>query len=136
MNNFGVDTPINFGRILEGMNKTSNETTYGPGEQPQTNAQKFMTNLIYGISAFIGLVAFILCCVAIYLLCVHCQQNRKVVIGGKEYYMRPPSIAGSETSRDLMGVTKSRDSDMSSKAKNKKGAKILQQHISPSIIDE
>lgn len=72
-----------------------------------------MANLIYGITAFIALVSVILICVAIYLLCVHCQQNKKVVIGGKEYYVRPPSVTGSETSRDLIGATKSRDSDFS-----------------------
>jgi len=68
----------------------------------QTEAEKFMENLIYGITAFIGLVAFLLLCVAIYLLCAHCHQNKKVVIDGKEYYVRPPSIGGSETSRDLI----------------------------------
>ena len=123
LNNFGVDGQVNFGRILQAVNSTVNATATGGVQPTKSRAKVFMTNLIYGITAFIGLVAFVLCCVAIYLLCTHCQQNRKVVIGGKEYYARPPSATGSETSRDLMGLTKSRDSELSNK--NKRGVKVL-----------
>ena len=65
--------------------------------------------------AFIGLVAFILCCIAIYQLCSHFKQNKKVVIGGKEYYAKPPAGYGasSDTARELIGATRSRDSDLS-----------------------
>lgn len=35
-------------------------------EPTKSNAQIFMANFIYGITAFIGLVALVLCCVAIY----------------------------------------------------------------------
>ena len=94
------------------MNNT-NSTNMTSIEPTQTEAEKFMENLIYGITAFIGLVAFVLLCVAIYLLCAHCHENKKVVVDGKEYYVRPPSITGSETSRDLIQQSKSRNSDMS-----------------------
>lgn len=90
-----------------------------------------MKNLIYGITAFLGIVALVLLCYATYLLCIHCQQNKKVVIGGVEYYASPPSIAGSETSRDLIAL---RESDVS--AKNRAGGKVLQQHIGRSVVDE
>ena len=49
-----------------------------------------MANFIYGITAFIALVAFILICGAIYQLCEHFKQNKKVVVGGREYYVKPP----------------------------------------------
>lgn len=117
LHNYTVDADSHFGRILGTTKSQETNSTLSDARPPKTEAQVFMTNLIYGITAFIALVAFILCCVAIYLLCSHCHQNRKVVVNGKEYFARPPSapsVTGSETSRDLMGLTKTRDSDMSS----------------------
>ena len=53
------------------------------------------------------------------------------MIGGVEYYASPPSIGGSETSRDLIAL---RDSDLS--AKKRVGGKVLQKHIGRSVVDE
>ena len=126
-----MEGSASFSRILEAQNLTVTNGTNSTRAQiePKTPAQVFMTNLIYGITAFIGLVAFILCCVAVYLLCQHCHQNKKViVISGKEYYVRPPSGgSGSETSRDLINGPASKDareSDPSSTTKLKAG-KVL-----------
>ena len=71
-----------------------------------------MANFIYGITAFITLVAVVLIIIATYQLCTHLRQNRKVMIGGREFYAKPPTGYGSETTRDLMGQARIRDLEL------------------------
>ena len=70
INNFGVDGQHgSLGRILSESTNAATNSTGPDGKPTKTSAQIFMTNLIYGITAFLALVAFVLLCVAVYLLC-------------------------------------------------------------------
>lgn len=57
---------------------------------------------------FLGLIALLLLIYATWLLCDHCKTNKKVMVGGKEYFKKADVVE--ETSRDLIGKSKGRES--------------------------
>ena len=61
-----------------------------------------MANFIYGITAFISLVAIVLIIIATYEMCTLLRRNRKVMVGDREFYRKSQAGYGSETTRDLM----------------------------------